>query len=88
MRTLRVAGTEVPLSFSLTLGRHLWSPEPHSGGSEFQNLDLFSQKYPKTLDKSHIALHLQTQRHAKYVSLALYCLIEGGDYIVDETEVQ
>ena len=37
------------------------------------------------LDKSHIALHPQTQHRAKYGSLALYCPIEGGDYVVDET---
>ena len=75
----------------------LWSPEPHSRTSEPQNLDLPPPEiFEDVLDKFHITLHPQTQHRAVYSqdgstspivepTLALYCPIEGGDYVVDET---
>jgi len=79
----------------------LWSPEPHSRtstASELQNLDLPpSEIFKDVLDKFYITLHPQTQHRATYTpqdgsgtstiepTLALYCPIEGGDYVVDET---
>ena len=75
----------------------LWSPEPQSRTSEPQNLDLPPPEiFEDVLDKFHITLHPQTQHRATYSqdgstnpivepTLALYCPIEGGDYVVDET---
>ena len=79
----------------------LWSPEPRSRTSttsQPQNLDLPpSEIFEDVLDKLHISLHPQTQHRATYTpqdgstsstvepTLALYCPIEGGDYVVDET---
>jgi hypothetical protein len=79
----------------------LWSPEPHSRtstASELQNLDLPpSEIFKDVLDKFYITLHPQTQHRATYTpqdgsanstvepTLALYCPIEGGDYVLDET---
>ena len=79
----------------------LWSPEPHSRtstASELQNLDLPpSEIFEDVLDNFYITLHPQTQHRATYTphdgsatstvepTLALYCPIEGGDYVVDET---
>ena len=79
----------------------LWSPEPHpraSTVSELQNLDLPpSEIFEDVLDKLHITLHPQTQHRATYIpqdgsasstvepTLALYCPIEGGSYVIDET---
>ena len=79
----------------------LWSPEPHSRTSTTSqppNLDLPpSEIFEDVLDKLHITLHPQTQHRATYTpqdgsasstvepTLALYCPIEGGDYVIDET---
>ena len=79
----------------------LWSPEPHSRtstASQLQNPDLPpSEILQDVLDKFYITLHPQTQHRATYTpqdgsassivepTLALYCPIEGGDYILDET---
>ena len=75
----------------------LWSPELDSRTSEPQNLDLPPLEiFEVALDKSHITLYPQTQHGATYSqdgstnpivepTLALYCPIEGGDYVVDET---
>jgi len=79
----------------------LWSPEPHSRtstASEPRSLDLPpSEIFEDVLDNLHITLHPQTQHRATYTpqdgstssilepTLALYCPVEGGDYVVDET---
>ena len=86
------------LSASLDI---LWSPEPHprtSAASDLQNPDLPpSEIFEDILDNFHVTLHPQTQHRATYTpqdgstssttepTLALYCPIEGGDYVVDET---
>ena len=91
-------GSAGGLSASLDI---LWSPEPHSRtstASEPQSLDLPPPEiFQDVLDNLHIALHPQTQHRATYTpqdgstnstlepTLALYCPIEGGDYVVDET---
>ena len=75
----------------------LWNPESHSRTSEPPNLDLPpTEIFEDVLDKFHITLHPQTQNRATYSqdgstspmvepTLALYCPIEGGDYVLDET---
>ena len=79
----------------------LWSPEPHPRGSttsNLQNLNLPpSEIFDDVLDSLHISLHSQTQRPATRApqdhnasstfepTLALYCPIEGGDHVLDET---
>ena len=79
----------------------LWSPEPHSRtstASDFKNLDLPpSEIFEDVLDNFHVTLHPKTQHRATYTpqdgsasstiepTLALYCPIEGGDYVIDET---
>ncbi|KAI0831419.1 AAA-domain-containing protein [Trametes gibbosa] len=76
----------------------LWTPEdepsdPLSSGTQSTTLpppEIFNE----VLHNLHIVLHPQTQHRAAYSSggaplseptLALYCPIEGGDYIVDAT---
>jgi len=79
----------------------LWTPEPHpraSTASDLQNFDLPpSDVFRDVLDNLHVAFHPQIQHHATYTpqggsasstvepTLALYCPIEGGDHVVDET---
>ena len=90
------SSSQLPASLDI-----LWNPEPHpraSTASDFQNLDLPpSEIFEDVLDNLHITLHPQTQHRATYTpqdgsanstvepTLALYCPIEGGDYVVDET---
>lgn len=63
-----------------------------------QNLDLPPPEiFGDVLDNIHVALHPKTQHRATYTpqdgsansivepTLALYCPIEGGDYVIDET---
>jgi hypothetical protein len=68
----------------------LWTPEgdqPES--STLPPPELFEE----ILDNLHVTLHPQTQHKATYSvsgpriepTFALYCPIEGGDYIIDET---
>lgn len=71
----------------------LWTPEPASETLFSANLpppDIFNE----ILDNLHVTLHPQRQHKATYSSptgppveptFALYCPIEGGDYILDET---
>jgi hypothetical protein len=72
----------------------LWTPET----GHLDRNSLHSLPPPEILEESlnnlHIALHPQTQHRACYPSassplleptLALYCPIEGGEYIIDET---
>ena len=76
----------------------LWTPEdgprePPSSSTPNTSLpppEIFNE----ALHNLHIALHPKTQHRATYASskgpiveptLALYCPIEGGDYILDET---
>jgi len=79
----------------------LWTPEPHpraSTTSDLQNFDLPpSEIFGGVLDNLHVTFHPQIQHRATYTpqdgcasstvepTLALYCPIEGGDYVVDET---
>lgn len=79
----------------------LWSPEPHprtSTTSDTPSLDLPpSEIFQDALDNLHVAFHPKTQHRATYApqdasagsvvepTLALYCPIEGGDYVIDET---
>lgn len=77
----------------------LWSPEPHprtSTASDPQNLNLPpSEIFEDALDNLHVTFHPKTQHRATYTpqdggstvepTLALYCPIEGGDYVIDET---
>jgi len=90
------SSSQLPVSLDI-----LWTPEPHpraSASSNLQNLDLPpSEIFEDVLDNLHVALHPQTQHRATYTpqdgsasstvepTLALYCPIEGGDYVVDET---
>lgn len=90
------SSSQLPASLDI-----LWSPEPHprtSTASDLQNLDLPpSEIFEDVLDSLHVTLHPQTQHRATYTpqdgsasstvepTLALYCPIEGGDYVVDET---
>ena len=90
------SSSQLPASLDI-----LWSPEPHpraSTSTDFQNLDLPpSEIFEGVLDNLHVTLHPQTQHRATYTpqdgsasstvepTLALYCPIEGGDYVLDET---
>lgn len=90
------SSSQLPASLDI-----LWTPDPPprvSTASDLQNLDLPpSEIFGDVLDKFHVTLHPQTQHRATYTpqdgsaastvepTLALYCPIEGGDYVVDET---
>ena len=87
-----------PLPTSLDI---LWSPEPHPRASttlDPKNFDLPPPDiFEDVLDNLHVTLHPQTQYRATHVpqdgserstvepTLALYCPIEGGDNVLDET---
>jgi len=85
---------QLPVSLDI-----LWSPEPHpraSTSSNVQNFDLPpAEIFEDILDNLHVTFHPQTQHRATYApqdgsstvepTLALYCPIEGGDYVLDET---
>lgn len=91
-----VPSSQLPASLDI-----LWTPEPHSRTSttsDLQNPDLPPPEiFEDVLDNLHVALHPKTQHRATYTSqdgtpnsvveptLALYCPIEGGDYVIDET---
>lgn len=71
----------------------LWTPESLAEPSNSTVLPP-PEIYEEALNNLWITLHPQTQHKAAYTSvsgppveptLALYCPIEGGDYIVDET---
>jgi hypothetical protein len=92
--TVQKDSDEVPqLPPSLNI---LWTPEPSSETPVAANLpppDIFNE----ILDNLHVTFHPQTQHKATYASaagppveptLALYCPIEGGDYIIDETVLE
>ena len=77
----------------------LWTPEGDAGpagagaavdGTTLPPPEIFNE----ALHNLHVALHPQTQHRSAYASggaplvepaLALYCPIEGGDYVLDET---
>ncbi|KAF9780481.1 AAA-domain-containing protein [Thelephora terrestris] len=77
----------------------LWSPESNprtSTASDPQNANLPpSEIFEDVLDNLHVTFHPKTQHRATYTpqeggstvepTLALYCPIEGGDYVIDET---
>ena len=72
----------------------LWSPEAdHLHTNSTHSLPP-PEIFEEALNNLHITLHPQTQHRACYPSaslaqleptLALYCPIEGGEYIIDET---
>lgn len=84
----------VPLPAGLNI---LWTPEEDLNDEAFsaQSTTLPPPEiFKEALHNLHIALHPQTQHRATYSSvrgflveptLSLYCPIEGGDYILDET---
>lgn len=79
----------------------LWTPDSHLHTDESTSTNLHASSalpppeiFQEVLTNLHITLHPQTQHRAAYASpsgppieptLALYCPIEGGDYIIDET---
>ncbi|KAG2157372.1 hypothetical protein DEU56DRAFT_750490 [Suillus clintonianus] len=74
----------------------LWVPEDGPAETDFlNNINLPPPElFDEALTNLHITLHPQTQHRAAYSSssgppleptLALYCPIEGGDYIIDAT---
>ncbi len=79
----------------------LWTPDSHLHIDQSTSTDLPASSalpppeiFHEVLTNLHITLHPQTQHRAAYASpsgppieptLALYCPIEGGDYIIDET---
>lgn len=73
----------------------LWHPEESSGSDAPRN-DVLPppELFEEALTNLHVTLHPQTQYRAAYVTpagppleptLALYCPMEGGNYILDET---
>lgn len=75
----------------------LWSPQGSTANEESQTR-VRDLPYPEILEEAqhnlHITLHPQTQHRATYPSstgppveptLGLYCPIEGGEYVIDET---
>lgn len=71
----------------------LWAPEPFTSDNQSHSLPP-QEILEEALNNLHIALHPQTQHRACYPSpggppaeptLALYCPIEGGEYVIDET---
>lgn len=74
----------------------LWTPQPRSDASPSTNLPP-PEIFDEILDNLHVSLHPQTQHKATYSSagappveptFALYCPIEGGDYILDDTVLE
>ena len=73
----------------------LWSPEAQASSSATSASAIPSEEdISRILTNYHVTLHPQTQHRAVYASasgppteptLALYCPIEGGDYILDAT---
>ncbi|KAG1754494.1 hypothetical protein EDB19DRAFT_1969664, partial [Suillus lakei] len=74
----------------------LWVPDDGQAETDFLNNNNLPppELFDEALTNLHIILHPQTQHRAAYLSssgppleptLALYCPIEGGDYIIDAT---
>jgi hypothetical protein len=72
----------------------LWSPETDHPNTNSTHSLPPPEIFEEALNNLHITLHPQTQHRACYPSaslaqleptLALYCPIEGGEYIIDET---
>ncbi|KAJ7097985.1 hypothetical protein B0H15DRAFT_636081 [Mycena belliarum] len=81
---------ELPEGLALDI---LWRPESDPGPSRQGALPP-PEIFDEALHNLHITLHPQTQHRAAYTSpigplleptLALYCPIEGGQYVIDET---
>ncbi|KAJ7109306.1 hypothetical protein C8R44DRAFT_802169 [Mycena epipterygia] len=85
---------ETPLEFPDGLALEiLWRPESDPGPSSQAALPP-PEIFDEALHNLHITLHPQTQHRAAYASpigplleptLALYCPIEGGEYVIDAT---
>ncbi|KAJ6547501.1 hypothetical protein B0H19DRAFT_1212058 [Mycena capillaripes] len=86
--------TEIPLELPEGLALEiLWRPETDPGPSNQAALPP-PELFDEALHNLHITLHPQTQHRATYPSplgplveptLALYCPIEGGEYVIDAT---
>jgi len=74
----------------------LWLPDDGQRETDFLNNDALPapELFEEALTNLHITLHPHTQHRAAYVSssgppleptFALYCPIEGGDYVIDAT---
>ncbi|KAI6036115.1 hypothetical protein BKA83DRAFT_4158703 [Pisolithus microcarpus] len=73
----------------------LWVPDaPSAPDSSRANVLPPSELFEEALTNLHITLHPQTQHRAAHVTptgppveptLALYCPVEGGEYVIDET---
>jgi hypothetical protein len=75
----------------------IWAPDSDSSIDLLQSCSSAlppAEIFNEALHNFHIALHPQTQHRATYPSpagppseptFALYCPIEGGDYVIDET---
>ena len=74
----------------------LWIPDNVQAETDFLNNIALPppELFEEALTNLHITLHPQTQHRAAYASssgppleptLALYCPIEGGDYVIDAT---
>jgi hypothetical protein len=72
----------------------LWAPETDNLDANSSHSLPPPEIFEEALNNLHITLHPQTQHRACYPSassspieptLALYCPIEGGEYIIDET---
>ncbi|KAJ7172539.1 hypothetical protein C8R46DRAFT_153853 [Mycena filopes] len=81
---------ELPQGLALEI---LWRPESDSGPSNQSALPP-PEIFDEALHNLYITLHPQTQHRATYASplgplleptLALYCPIEGGEYVIDAT---
>ncbi|KAJ7709967.1 hypothetical protein B0H17DRAFT_1030021 [Mycena rosella] len=81
---------ELPEGLALEI---LWRPESDPGPSNRGALPP-PEIFDEALHNLHITLHPQTQHRATYASpigplleptLALYCPIEGGEYVIDAT---
>ncbi|KAG1756507.1 uncharacterized protein EDB91DRAFT_19958 [Suillus paluster] len=83
----------IPLPDDLNI---LWLPNDSQAETDFLSNNALPppELFEEALTNLHITLHPQTQHRAAYSSssgppleptLALYCPIEGGDYIIDAT---
>lgn len=91
-----LASSQLPTTLDI-----LWRPEPHpktSTTADPPNPNLPPPEiFEDVLDNFHVTLHPKSQHRATYTpqdgsansvvepTLALYCPIEGGDYVIDET---
>ena len=72
----------------------LWTPDPDTSDKTLSHSLPPPEVFQEALNNIHLALHPQAQHRAIHSSsagppveptLALYCPIEGGEYVIDET---